>query len=435
MAWDRKGGRLVRRGLRTDVTPSELPRRRRRRARPKPRRHHLGTLPDDIAKRVFAFVAPPADPIPFLRILATDSAVRGLVNRCCLEHLNTCAVDAADGILLMRAFARARAPLRSLTVHLGSDEVPMLRWLLETCDTTNLSRVRISVSRNVRSMLLSSEALVHGHPNADGIIDIEADAFEVPTMDDFRRVVAWTPDPTLRPAVSALRSLTLVSCTDDVLRLFGASDGSLELPNVRTLRMTLPQRERRYRWDAATGLSVELPSVVNDFALLRRLPRLHTLQLNGCADTRISIASPSLRILDLARAAKHCFIHSIACPMLTAIYVRDSSYGTGIRRVVPLTVGMAEHVGQYEGSCIGDPVIKWAEKSRGNGWGAGGGVVSVPAAGNTWAAAHYEDIPHDYGGESDSDSFRVISLPAACTVHFGSDSDLVTISERYARLV
>ena len=81
MAWDRKGGRLVRRGLRTDVTPSELPRRRRRRVRPKPHRHHLGSLPDDIAKRVFAFVAPPADPVPFLRILATDSAVRGLVTK------------------------------------------------------------------------------------------------------------------------------------------------------------------------------------------------------------------------------------------------------------------------------------------------------------------------------------------------------------------
>ena len=418
MAWDRKGGRLVRRGLRTDVTPSELPRRRRRRARPKPRRHHLGTLPDDIAKRVFAFVAPPADPIPFLRILATDSAVRGLVNRCCLEHLNTCAVDAADGILLMRAFARARAPLRSLTIHLGSDEVPMLRWLLETCDTTNLSHVRISVSRNVRSMLLSSEAFVHGHPDADGIIDIEADAFEVPTMDDFRRVVAWTPDPTLRPAVSALRSLTLVSCGDDVLRLFGASDGSCELP-VRTLRMTLPQRASRYRWDAATGLSVELPSVVNEFALLRRLPRLHTLHLNGCADNRISIASPTLRVLDLARAGKHCFIHSVACPMLTDLHVGDSSYGSGIRRVVPLTAEMAEDWNHGDLSRVGQPVIKWGEKSREYRWSAiGEGAVSVPAAGSTWVAPHHEDreLPRDHRGESGS--FRVIALPAACTVHF-----------------
>ena len=277
----------------------------------------------------------------------------------------------------------------------------MLRWLLETCDTTNLSRVRISVSRHVRSMLLSSEAFVHGHPDADGLIDIEADAFEVPTMDDFRRIVAWTPDPTLRPAVSALRSLTLVSCADDVLRLFGASDGSCELPNLRTLRMTLPQRES-YRWDSETGQTVELPSVVNDFALLRRLPRLHTLHLNGCADTRISIASPTLRVLDLSRAGKHCFIHSVACPMLTDLYVRSSGYGTGIRRVVRLE-------------------LNWDEGSRVTGgrweanvWSENPYYFTVPAAGNTWVAPHHEDLPRaSYRG------YRFISLPAACTVHFG----------------
>ena len=281
----------------------------------------------------------------------------------------------------------------------------MLRWLLETCDTTNLSRVRVVISRPVPKMLLLAHA-----SRESGYVITDADAFEVPTMDDFRRIVAWTPDPALRPAVSALRSLTLVSCADDVLRLFGASE-SCELPNVRTLRMTLPQAVRRYRWDAATGLSVELPSVVNDFALLRRLPRLHTFHLNGCADTRISIASPSLRVLDLSRAGKHCFIHSVACPMLTDLHVGDSSYGSGIRRVVPLTAEMAEDWNYGDQSRVGQPVIKWGEKSREYRWSAiGEGAVSVPAAGNTWVAPHHED--------RESDRLRVISLPAACTVHF-----------------
>ena len=156
--------------------------------------------------------------------------------------------------------------------------------------------------------------------------------------------------------------------------------------------MTLPQAKIRRVWDSERGTRI-LPAEVNDFALLRRLPRLHTLHLNGCADTRISIASPSLRVLDLSRAGKHCFIHSVACPMLTAIYVRDSSYGTGIRRVVRSD-------------------IKWAERSTGGcAWRAiGEGAVSVPAAGNTWVAPHHED--HKSG------SFRVIPLPAVCTVHF-----------------
>ena len=181
--------------------------------------------------------------------------------------------------------------------------------------------------------------------------------------------------------------------------------------------MTVPQRERRYRLDAETGLLVHLPSEVNDFALLRRLPRLHTLHLDGGDGARISIASPSLRVIDLSRSGfasgKHCFIHSVACPMLTDLHVRDTSFGSGIRRVVPLTAEMAEE-DDYDLSMVGRPVLKWDEKSRGDRWSAiGEGAVSVPAAGNTWVAPHHEDLPH-----RESDRYRIISLPAACTVHF-----------------
>jgi hypothetical protein len=401
MAWQRRNGRLIRGNDSALVT---LPQRtRRRRAKPKPQQQNrLKALPVDVAPKIFAFLAPGEAIRVAIRVEATDKTARSFT-RYCFRELNTSAVDVKHGLSLMQAYARRRAPLVSLTVHLGAAELPMLRWLLETCDTTNLSRVRVVISRPVPKMLLLAHA-----SRESGYVITDADAFEVPTMDDFRRIVAWTPDPTLRPAVSALRSLTLVSCADDVLRLFGASDGSCELPNVRTLRMTLPQRASRFRWDAATGLSVELPSVVNDFALLRWLPRLHTFHLNGCADTRISIASPTLRVLDLARAGKHCFIHSVSCPMLTHLHVGDSSYGSGIRRVVPLTAEMAE---DWNHDDVGQPVIKWGEKPREYRWSAiGEGAVSVPAAGSTWVAPHHED--------RESGSFRVIALPAACTVHF-----------------
>ena len=97
--------------------------------------------------------------------------------------------------------------------------------------------------------------------------------------------------------------------------------------------------------------------------------------------------------------------------MLTDLRVGDSSYGSGIRRVVPLTAEMAE---DWNLSRVGQPVIKWDEKSREYRWSAiGEGAVSVPAAGNTWVAPHHEDLPH-----RESDRYRIISLPAACTVHF-----------------
>ena len=412
MAWQRRNGRLVRGN---DSALVALPQRtRRRRAKPKPQQQNrLKALPVDVAPKVFAFFAPGEAIRVAIRVEATDKTARSFT-RYCFRELNTCAVDVKHGLSLMQAYARRRAPLVSLTVHLGAAELPMLRWLLETCDTTTLSRVRVVVSKHVPEMLL----LAHARSRESGVIDIDADAFEVPTMDDFRRIVAWTPDPALRPAVSALRSLTLVSCGDDVLRLFGASDRSCDLPNVRTLRMTLPRAKSRYIWDSERETSVYLPADVYDFALLRRLPRLHTLHLDGGDGARISIASPSLRVIDLSRSGfasgKHCFIHSVACPMLTDLHVRDTSFGSGIRRVVPLTAEMAEE-DDYDLSMVGRPVLKWDEKSRENRWRAarGEGAVSVPAAGNTWVAPHHEDLPH-----RESDRYRIISLPAACTVHF-----------------
>ena len=179
--------------------------------------------------------------------------------------------------------------------------------------------------------------------------------------------------------------------------------------------MTLPRAKSRYIWDSERETSVYLPADVYDFALLRRLPRLHTLHLDGGDGARISIASPSLRVIDLSRSGfasgKHCFIHSVACPMLTDLHVRDTSFGSGIRRVVPLTAEMAEDWNHGDLSRVGQPVIKWGEKSREYRWSAiGEGAVSVPAAGSTWVAPHRED--------RESDRLRVIALPAACTVHF-----------------
>ena len=414
MAWHRKGGRLVRRGLRTDVTPSELPRRRRRRARPKPRhRHHLGSLPDDIAKRMFAFVAPPADPVPFLRILATDSAVRGLVNRCCLEHLNTCAVDAADGVLLMRAFARARAPLRSLTVHLGSDEVPMLRWLLETCDTTNLSRVRVVVSKSVPEMLL----LAHARSRESGVVDIDADAFEVPTMDDFRRIVAWTPNPGPL-ALSNLRSLRLVSCVGKVLHQLGDV-----FENLDELELTVPKDRNR----------------VVELTVLSRMPRLRLLALRGGVDTCVALESSTVQVINTIHADKALFIVRANCPALRRLHVRDFAFGNGARRTYRPPPEKLQQLG-LEPDAV--EAIKMAEdrpapphlqseldrldprsptdnrryhtlKRQIEDY-CRSLVVKVPVAGNTWV------VPNTTRNFNMISLSKPASLPETCTVHFHS---------------
>ena len=188
MAWQRRNGRLVRGN---DSALVALPQRtRRRRAKPKPQQQNrLKALPVDVAPKIFAFLAPGEAIRVAIRVEATDKTARSFT-RYCFRELNTSAVDVKHGLSLMQAYARRRAPLVSLTVHLGAAELPMLRWLLETCDTTNLSRVRVVISRPVPKMLLLAHA-----SRESGYVITDADAFEVPTMDDFRRTVAWAPPP------------------------------------------------------------------------------------------------------------------------------------------------------------------------------------------------------------------------------------------------
>ena len=83
------------------------------------------------------------------------------------------------------------------------------------------------------------------------------------------------------------------------------------------------------------------------------------------------------------------------------------------RRLAPLTAEMAEEWNYDDLSRVGQPVIKWDEKSREYRWRAGEGAVSVPAAGNTWVAPHHEDLP-----TPSRRGYRFIFLPATCTVHF-----------------
>ena len=398
MAWQRKNGRLVRGN---DTTLVALPQRtRRRRARPKPNR--LKALPAEVAAQVFDFLSPR----DAMRVAATASDAVDIV-RPSLEHLNTCAVDVTQSLNLMRSFVRVRAPLRSLTVHLGSQEVPMLRWLLESCDVTKLSKMRVKVCHGVP--LLNLGAHLQLERTGTKAIDLTTNRlFEQPTLRDFHRLVSWTPAARRRrPALHALRSLAVMAGDDEVLMQLGDA-----LQSVEELQVTLPFSNRPAR-----------------FPLARQLPRLRTLKLSGGAGCDVSIESPSLRVIDLRSAAKHCFLRQLDCPSLTHLRVRNSGYGNGVRRMSreviqmdepdpsppPHVVGWQDELDHLE-SISANPdgriweLIGLINQHR---W-HGRVVVSVPAAGNAWFMPDRRNtrLP----------AARV-TLPPACTVHFSWDDD------------
>ncbi len=397
MAWQRKNGRLVRGN---DTTLVALPQRtRRRRARPKPNR--LKALPAEVAAQVFDFLSPR----DAMRVAATASDAVDIV-RPSLEHLNTCAVDVTQSLNLMRSFVRVRAPLRSLTIHLGSQEVPMLRWLLESCDVTKLSRMRVKVCHGVP--LLNLGAHLQLERTGTKAIDLTTNRlFERPTLRDFHRLVSWTPAARRRrPALHALRSLAVVAGDDKVLMQLGDA-----LQSVEELQVTLPFTNRPAR-----------------FPLARQLPRLRTLKLSGGAGCDVSIESPSLRVIDLRSAAKHCFLRQLDCPSLTHLRVRNSDYGNGVRRMSreviqmdepdpsppPHVVGWQDELDRLQSTPSGLNDGRIWELHRlisTHRWRV---AVSVPAVGNAWFMPDRRNtrLP----------AARV-TLPPACAVHFSWDDD------------
>ena len=420
MTWQRHNGRLVRGSDNSARTLVALPQRtRRRRARPK--RNRLKALPSDVAPQVFDFLSP----CDAVRVAATASDAVDIV-RSSLEHLNTCAVDVTQSLNLMRSFVRMRAPLRSLTIHLGSQEVPMLRWLLESCDVRKLSKMRVKVCHGVP--LLNLGAHLQLERTGTKAIDLTTNrSFERPTLQDFHRLVSWTPAARRRrPSLHALRSLAVVAGDDEVLMQLGNA-----LQNVEELQVTLPFTNRPAR-----------------FPLASQLPRLRTLKLSGGAGCNVSIESPSLRVIDLRSASKHCFLRQLDCPSLTHLRVRNSGYGNGVRRMwTPPPEELQELVEDWDMDPTTlevvqmhepDPsppphVVGWldelerlqnipSELNDGRIWELQRLIsthrwrvaLSVPAVGNAWFMPDRRNthLP----------AARV-TLPPDCTVHFSWDSD------------
>jgi len=396
MAWQRRNGRLIRGN---DSALVALPQRtRRRRAKPKPQQQNrLKALPVDVAPKVFAFLAPGEAIRIAIRVEATDKTARSFT-RYCFRELNTCAVDVKHGLSLMQAYARRRAPLVSLTVHLGAAELPMLRWLLETCDTTTLSRVRVVVSKHVPEMLL----LAHARSRESGVVDIDADAFEVPTMDYFHRLVAWTPNPGPL-ALSNLRCLRLVSCVGKVLHQLGDV-----FENLDELELTVPRDRHR----------------VVELTVLSRMPRLRLLALRGGVDTCVAIESSTVQVINTVHADKALFIVRATCPALRRLHVRDFMFGNGARRTYrppPRELQKLRADRTIEPDAV--EAIKIAEDRPAPPHLQNPGqieeycrslVVKVPVAGNTWV------VPNTTRNFNMISLSKPASLPETCTVHFHS---------------
>ena len=221
-------------------------------------------------------------------------------------------------------------------------------------------------------------------------------------MDDFRRIVAWTPNPSPL-ALSNLRCLRLVSCGAEVLDQFGEV-----FENLDELELTVPRDRHR----------------VVELTVLSRMPRLRLLALRGGVDTCVALESSTVQVINTVHADKALFIVRANCPSLRRLHVRDYMFGNGARRTYrppPRELQKLRADRTIEPDAV--EAIKMDEDRPAPPHLQNPGqieeycrslVVKVPVAGNTWV------VPNTTRNFNMISLSKPASLPETCTVHFHS---------------
>ena len=130
-----------------------------------------------------------------MRYAPTSRAFRELL-RYGMQHMNVLAVPENDQLVLMELYARARAPLVSLTLRLGCEEGPaILNWLYEKCDMSGLKELDLRLyPEPLHTLTLHKLRLVTGNdPNQ--VIDVESDmvrhVIDPTVLLEFPGFVSW----------------------------------------------------------------------------------------------------------------------------------------------------------------------------------------------------------------------------------------------------
>ena len=213
---------------------------------------------------------------------------------------------------------RAHAPLTSMRVDVGRDELTVLRWVLQNCDTEQLATVRINAFEERKGQMLLS--LLH----QSGPIDCSAP----PASDCSEQIQAFRSglrplarDTTCRALATfcpAITSLSLIRMVDDV-------------PSLAMMK-------------SLQRLEANFLEVDDINYILSELPRLTHLTVTGgnhpeLASSAIDLVSDSLEVIDLSHASKGLTIEQIACPKLRQIRCRESGPNG-------LVVGCHDHDGE-----------------------------------------------------------------------------------------
>jgi len=281
----------------------------------------LGWLPQDLIVRILKALPTPdtCSALQAARALAAYARGHGALCPFTECHLRD-GVPAGLGVRPSRqlAFARylgeARAQLRSLHVEHGTNEVDVVRWLLQECDTSALARAVIDSAKAPFGQM--NTAL-----EPTGLIDLTIRAPVLPQnrcgpfTEGVRPTTARTISGALAQHCPALTSLTFMKMAEDLPRL--ASITSLRRLEAAFLEV-----------DDVNYLVKELPNLTHFI--------VHAGDRTALAYERLDLESTSLQSIDISASAKALSFERVNCPALREIVCGgNGAYGNGLALLVP----------------------------------------------------------------------------------------------------
>ena len=353
-------------------------------------------LPDALAVEVLALLSTPE---AFHAVLASR-ALCDVSRRACVfgECSLRSGIPAGLGVRPYRQLDFARmlgakhAQLRSMHVDFGSEELDVVRWLLQECDCTRLEMVTLRCHELRGQITLS-------RPNLPGTSSEPLDL-------SVRGAVQPLPAVGLDVRSSTRRSITgVLAQMCPALKVLKLPMGVDDTPSLTSIKSLCRLEATFLEVDDINFAVGELPCLTD----LVLLDALHSFR------GKLELESSSLKVIDLDHAAKTLTFKRIDCPNLREIRCREySGYGNGLILAIP------DGAGGYKPWAIGYNSARFQLPA----WG-GQALQRPPVAPSglcTFAA-----LKTNFSEVGD-----IVEVPSGCTVTWGSWSTIVVATRPWS---
>ena len=283
-----------------------------------------------------------------------------------------------------RRLGEARAALRCMHIDCGKEEVDVVRYLLQQCDTSRLTHVTIRIDGMKGQMSLG---LVPDPASSANPHDVDSDETLLLREATVGQVLGRFSEAIMPETARTLTGCLAQSCPNLChLALIKQVDDVPSLASIKSL----------------TSLEAHFLEADDINFILAELPRLRRLAVTGgnissLSGERIDLESTSLEVIDLTAASKGLTFERIQCPTLRQIRCKEyGGYGNGLCVAFIPNVALGGYMTFWP--------WQWQYPHQHN-------LTELCVFGSLQGASATEEAPH-----------AVIEIPAQCTITWDAGS-------------